>query len=214
MLNRMATKISTTQVFRQRTPLVLAAVSAVTGVTLLVSLARDWAGNPQPLFLAWVLLALALVWSVFVRPAVLLDHEGVTVRSVVRDVHIPWGRVTDVESRWNLKVFAGDRGYNAWAISSQVERPERVSGGLFGMLSPRGLDTYATANARPSTPAPKVTAAMVARSIEQARQEYDDAVARRAHPAALDAPVRVTWAPLVVAILLLPAIAVVALSLT
>jgi hypothetical protein len=212
MLNRMGP--STQQVFRQRPPLALAAVSAVVGVFLLVSLARDWANDPQPLFVAWVLLGLALVWSVFVRPAVVLDGQGVTVRNVFRDVHIPWGRVTDVGSRWNLRVCVGDRGYTAWAISSPVERPKRISGGMFGILAPGQLEKYAGVAARPATPAPKVTAAMLARSIEQAKQEYDEAVARGALPAVPDARVRIKWVPLVVVVLLLPAITVVALSLT
>jgi len=212
MLNRMGP--SAQQVFRQRSPLALAAVCAVVGILLLVFLARDWADNPQPLFAAWVLLGLALTWAVFVRPAVVLEGQGVTARNVVRDVHIPWSRVTNIESRWNLRVFAGDRGYTAWAISSQVERPTRVSGGLFGSLSLGRLDKYAGVAARPSTSAPRVTASMVARSIEQAKQEYDEAVAHGALPAASDAAVRVTWVPLVVAALLLPAIAVLALSLT
>ena len=210
MLTRMGS--STRQVFRQRAPLGLAAACAVVGLLLLVSLARDWAANPQPLFAAWVLFALALVWSVFVRPAVLLDDGGVTVRNLVRDVHIPWVELTDVESRWNLKVFAGDRGYTAWAISSQVQRPRRISGGNFGS-SPGRPGAATAADARPSTSAPKVTAAMVARSIEAAKQEYDEAVARGELPEAPDVRVRVTWVPLVVAIVLVPAIAVAVLSL-
>jgi hypothetical protein len=200
------------QVFRQRTPLVLGAVCAVIGMLLLVSLARGWGHSPQPLFLAWVLFALAAVWALFLRPAVLLDKGGVTVRNIVRDVHIPWGVLTDVESRWNLKVLVGDRGYTAWAISSQVERPKRASGGMLGALSGR-VDRHAAVDTRPSTPSPKVTASMVARSVEQAKADYDEAVARGALPATPQARVRVTWAPLVVAILLVPALAVVALSL-
>ena len=208
------TKTSTTQhVIRQRSPLALAAASGVTGLVLLVSTAWHWADNPQPLFVAWVLLGLALVWSLFVRPAVLLDDDGVTIRNVVRDVYIPWGRVTDVEFRWNLKVFVGDRAYTTWAISSQVERPKGASGGMFAIL-PGRLDKFATADAQPSTPAPKVTASMVARSIEQAKEEYAEAVAQGALAAAPDGQVRVAWVRMVLAILLLPAIAVVSLSLT
>lgn len=192
----------------------LAAVCAVTGLLLLVSLAQNWADNPQPLFASWVLFGLALVWSVFVRPAVLLDDEGVTVRNVVRDVHIPWVRVTDVEFRWNLRVFVGDRGYTAWAISSQAERPKGVSGGIFGSFLPGRLDRYASSDAQLSTPAAKVTASMVARSIEAAKQDFEEAVAQGELPVEPDARVRITLVPLVFAILLLPAIAVVALSLT
>ena len=210
----MSSEISTTQhVFRQRSPLALAAVSGVTALVLLVSTVWQWADNPQPLFVAWVLFGLALVWSLFVRPAVLLDDDGVTVRNVVRDIYIPWVRVTDVEFRWNLRVFVGDRAFTAWAISSQVERPKGASGGMFAIL-PGRLDRYARADAQSSTPAPKVTALMVARTIEQAKQEYAEAVAQGALAAAPDGQVRITWVPLVVAILVVSAIAVVALSLT
>ena len=211
MLNRMGP--ATQQVFRQRSPLALAAMCAVVGIFLLVSLVRDWADNPQPLYVAWVLLGLALAWSVYFRPAVVLDEEGVTLRNIVRDVHIPWGRVTDIESRWNLKVFVGDRGYSAWAITSQVGRPRHVSGGILGVLSPGRLEKWAGV-AAPPAPAPRVTGSMVARSIEKAKQEHDEAVAHGALPAAPNAGVRIRWVPLVLVVQLLPAIAVVVLLLT
>src|SRR5664280_2919602 len=126
----MGTETSTTQqVFRQRSSVGLAAMSGLTGLLLLLSLVRNWAAYPQPLFAAWVILGLAVAWSVFVRPAVLLDAGGVTIRNIVQDVHIPWTRLTGVTSRWNLKILAGERGYNAWAISAQVDRPTRASAG-------------------------------------------------------------------------------------
>lgn len=213
MLNQMDTRTSTTRhVFRQRAALGLAAVCGLTGLLMLLSVALSWVEEPQPLLVAWVLFTLAVVWTVFVRPAVLLDAEGVTLRNVLRDVHIPWVLVSDVDFRWNLRVFAGDRGYTAWAISSQVERPKSGAGGIFGIL-PGRIDKYLATDAPPA-PAKKVTAASVAQLIEQARQEYDEAVARGQIVAAPDARTQIIWVPLVVAVLLLPAIAVVAISLT
>jgi len=215
MLNWMGTETSTTRhVFRQRSSVGLAVVCGAVGLFLLLSLARNWAHYPRPLSAAWVLLGLAVAWSVFVRPAVLLDVEGVTVRNVLRDVHVPWARLTGVESRWNLKVFVGERGYTAWAISSQVKPPKRTSDGMFGRLSPRGLERQFGADASRSTNALKVTASTVARSIEQAKREYDEAVALGQLPEVTDGLVRITWVPLVLAVLLLPTIAVVALSLS
>jgi len=216
MLNQMSTEhASTHHLLRQRSPLTLAAVCGGTGLVLLVTLLWQWADDPQPLFAAWVLFGLAVVWSLFVRPSVLLDDHGVTLRNVVRDIHIPWALVSDVESRWNLKVFVGDRGYPSWAISSQVERPKGVAGSMFGSIMPGRLDRYASADAAPPPPgAPKVTASMVARMIEQAMQEYAEAVAHGQLPAATDARVRITWVPLVIGVIAVPAIAVAALSLT
>jgi hypothetical protein len=149
---------------------------------------------------------------VFVRPAVLIDVEGVTIRNIVREVQIPWAALTDVSTRWNLKVMVGDRGYNAWAISSQVERPRSVSGALFHVPVPGRSDGAGGAGARAPAPA-KVTARAVAQSIQQAKQEYEDARLLAAVPEAPDTTVSTTWLPLVMAAVLLPAIAVVVLSL-
>ena len=208
----MGTQTTTQQVFRQRSPLALSALFGVTGLLLLLSMALDWADKPEPLFALWVIFGLALMWSLFVRPAVLLDIDGVTIRNVLRDIHIPWVLVTDVEFRWNLKVFAGDRAYTAWAISSQVERPKGTGGGRFAIL-PGQVDKYARADVRSSTPAPKVTASMVARSIEAAKEDYAEAVARGALAAPAESQVRISVVPLVLVILVLPAVAIVAFSL-
>jgi hypothetical protein len=210
----MSAKASTTRlVLRQRSQLGLSAVAAVTGLVLLFSLARSWTKSPQPLSAAWVVFALALVWLLFVRPAVLLDGEGVTLRNIVRDIHIPWTLVDDVDARWNLKVFVGDRGYTAWAISSHVERPKGGSIGMLEGLMPRGLDKHVSPPAHPPSSFPKVTASLVARSIDQAKDEYDDAVAHGALVAPPDGQVRVRWVPLALAILVLPAVPVLVLSL-
>jgi len=200
-------------VYRQRSSLGLAAVCAATGVILLLSLARNWADYPRPVLVAWVLFGLAAAWAVFVRPAVLVDVGGVTVRNVVRDVRIPWTSLTHVQTRWNLKVFVGDRGFTAWAISSQVERPKGASGGMVGMLSPRRTEKQLAVHAPRPAASEKVTAEAVARWIEQAKREYDDAVAHGRVPGTADHGVSVTWVPWVMAVLIVPAVAAVVLSL-
>jgi hypothetical protein len=209
----MAPKTSTVRhVFRQRSSVWLAALSGATGLLFLLSLVRSWAQYPRPLFGAWVLLGLAFTWSVFVRPAVLIDAEGVTIRNIVRDVHIPWAALTDVTTRWNLKVMVGDQGYNAWAISSQVDRPRSVSGGLFRVPVPGRPDGVRRDAARAPATA-KATARAVAASIQQAKQEYDEAVSLGAFTEPQDMKVAIVWQPLVMAVVLLPAITVVVLSL-
>jgi len=200
-------------VYRQRSSVGLAAVCGVTGLILLGSLARNWAGYPRPLFVAWVIFGMAVAWSVFVRPAVLLDIDGVLIRNVLRDIHIPWNRLTGVSSRWNLSVSAGDKSYSAWALSAQPERPKRAPGGMFRLPTPGRLEGVSTADARSRSVVPKVTAQTVARSVRAAKEEYDDAVARGQLPATSEVPVRVTWMPLVIVVLLVPAITVVGLTL-
>ena len=200
------------QVFRQRSSVVLAAVCAVTGLLLLLSLARNWAGYPRPLFASWVVFGLAVSWAVFVRPVVRLDITGVTLRNVLRDVHVPWAAVTGVSSRWNLKVFAGDKSYTAWALSSEPERPGRGSGGMFRLPVPGRLQGVSSPKARPSTTVPKANAQNVARLVTLARQDYDDGVEDGQITPVPDAVVQVTWVPLVLVALVLPAIVVVALT--
>lgn len=200
------------QVFRQRSSLLLAAVCAATGVVLLLSLARNWSSFPRPLFAAWVIFGLALTWVIFVRPAVVLDDRGVTLRNVLRDVYIPWARLTQVTSRWNVKVFAGDKGYSAWAISSQVERPRPVSSGV---LSSRPAALPKSTNI-PRAPHPtvvsKVTAHSVADSITTARQEYDEAGEASGGEASGDDLVRIRLVPMVIVVLSAAAIAVLGLT--
>jgi hypothetical protein len=209
----MATKTPTApHVFRQRSSVVLAVICGVTGLFLLLSLARSWADYPRPLFAAWVVFGLAVGWAVFVRPVVLFDIGGVTLRNVVRDVHIPWTAVTDVSSRWNLKVFTGDQSYTAWSLSSEPERPGRGTGGMFRMPVPGRLQGVPSPGAKLSTTVPKTNAQNVARLITRARQDYDDGIEDGQIAPAPDAVVQVTWVPLVLVALVLPAIVVVALT--
>ena len=84
---------------------------------------------------------------------------------------------------------------------------------MFAMM-PGRLDKLARAEGKSSTSAPRVTASTVARAIEQAKEEYTEAVAKGAFVAAPDAQVRMTWVPMALAIMLLPALAVVVLVLT
>jgi hypothetical protein len=81
------------------------------------------------------------------------------------------------------------------------------------MPIPGRLEGVVSTAAKPSATAPKATAQSVARSINIAKLEYDQAVASGGLAADPDAMVRVTWVPVAMAVLLLPAIAVVALSL-
>ncbi len=207
-------------VYRQRSSLGLAAMCGVIGLILLVSLAMSWADYPRPLFVAWAVFGMAVAWSVFFRPAVLIDIDGVLIRNVLRDIRIPWTRLTAVNTRWNLSVSVGDKSYTAWALSSQPERPKRSPGGMFRMPVPGRLEGVAAADAASSGRAgtrseafPKVTAQSVARFIRAAKEEYDEAVAQGELPATDGATVSITWVPLAIAALLVPAIAVVALSL-
>jgi hypothetical protein len=84
---------------------------------------------------------------------------------------------------------------------------------LFRALSPSQPEQRPGVDAARSATPEKVTAAAIARAIEQARQEYDEAVADGRLPGAADSGVSVTWVPLVMAVVLVPAVVAVVLSL-
>lgn len=195
--------------YRQRSPQAMAWVFIAVAAFLVYSLALSWSRDPAPLFAAWIALGLAVVWSVFLRPAVALDQEGVTLRNILRDVHIPWPRVTDVEARWNVQVFVEDRAYTAWAISSQAHRPAGMRPGFSGMLSPGRAHGFGGGDA----PAPpKVTARTVADAIEETKLEYDAALAAEAISPPADTTVTRSWVPAAVVPLLVSLVAVVMLT--
>jgi hypothetical protein len=118
--------------------------------------------------------------------------------------------VSDVETRWNLKVWSGDDGYTAWAIAAQVERPKVHASVLPGLSSK--LDAF-TGRDGPTPRVPtKVTPRMVADAIDETTVDYAAAVADGdlqppAHPA-----VTTRWALLPVLALVLPLLAVLGFS--
>ena len=196
--------------YRQRSSVLLALFFVVGAVILVVSALLSWGDHPQPLFVAWLLFGCAVAWTVFVRPCVVLDQDGVHLRNIVRDVDIPWPLVSDVETRWNLKVWSGDDGHTAWAIASQVERPKVHASVLPGLSSK--LDGFTGQGASTPKASTKVTSRMVADAIDETAADYAAAVADGdlqppAHP-----DVTTRWAPLPVLALALPLLAVLVLS--
>jgi hypothetical protein len=203
-------------VYRQRSPLVIAVLFGLGALVLLGSAALSWRDHPQPLFVSWLVWGCAALWAVFVRPSVVLSPDGVRLSNIVREVHIPWSLVSDVEARWNVKVWAGDEGWTAWAISSQVERPKGASSLLPGMSTK--LDQYAARDARETAgtapaKAARVTARAVADAIEDTSAEYAAAVAAGEIQPPTSPAVTTRWVPQAVLALVLPFLAVVLFTL-
>ncbi|MGM0385656.1 MAG: PH domain-containing protein, partial [Actinomycetota bacterium] len=71
-------------------------------------------------------LALA-VWVAFALPHVTVSDGGVTVRNVLRTVHVPWPAFRGVDSTWSLTVrtTAGDVG--SWAVPAASGFAARAS---------------------------------------------------------------------------------------
>jgi hypothetical protein len=59
---------------------------------------------------------------------VVIDDAGVLLRNIVRDIYVPWPRVTDVERRWVLAIEAEGQRYVAWAVSARNPARQGRSG--------------------------------------------------------------------------------------
>ncbi len=101
-----------------------------------------FSGAPSLGFVAGAALVGSLGWVLFVRPALVISLHGVHVQNPLRRTVVPWSRVQDVGTRWNLELYyedddaeGTDRHVTSWAIASHVRRPS--GGGLLGALSPR-----------------------------------------------------------------------------
>lgn len=112
--------------FRQGSGLAAGGVIAVLSVVFLVLyLVGDRSRGPEPAI--WAVVVLLVVWAVLLRPSVRLSEHGVTLRNVLRDVHLTWPAIDLVEARWALTLVTPDgEAYSAWAISAQ--RPKRAPG--------------------------------------------------------------------------------------
>jgi Bacterial PH domain len=64
-----------------------------------------------------VLIAVALIAFVLgLRPAVIADSRQVLLRNLVRDVSVPWGAVTAIDSTDALRIHAGSAVFRRWSI--------------------------------------------------------------------------------------------------
>ena len=83
------------------------------------------AGLGQTMLLApWVLLIVWVVYAVVYVPRVETDADGITVVNILRRVTVPWGRVTDIGTRWQLVVNVDD-GSRVSAFGGPSLRPPR-----------------------------------------------------------------------------------------
>ncbi|MDP9418105.1 MAG: PH domain-containing protein [Actinomycetota bacterium] len=100
-----------------------ARVLSIAWFALAVVLAADilvrGEGKAARVTLGAVALITVVVYGVAFRPAVEVDDDGVTLRNVVRDVTVPWSRVTDISARWALGVHTADARFDSWAVTGR-----------------------------------------------------------------------------------------------
>jgi hypothetical protein len=95
---------------------------------LAVDVLRAGEGRTRWLTLAVLLLLTAVVYAVSFRPAVVYDDSRLVLRNIVRDVAVPWPRVTGLDWRYVLTVEVDDdKRYAAWALTAnRSDLPSRL----------------------------------------------------------------------------------------
>lgn len=178
---------------RQRGSVVLGWCATVGGYGM--ALWSLFSGQPSLGFIAGAALVGSLGWVLFVRPALVISLYGVHVNNPLRRTLVPWARVQDVGTRWNLELYfedgpeRTDRHVTSWAIASHVQRQR--GGGLLGALSPRRLGQVGQDTAPP--PPPGTTVGSAADSVELALQEWREMVADRRDEVSTEGEVERTW---------------------
>ena len=129
---------------------------------------------------AVLMFVVALVWVLLLRPRVELRTASVTQRNILRDVVVPFERLSAVGSRWALELTdTTGRTYSSWAVPKQREFSAR-----------RAFDDFAETTARRRS-RPGTTAQVVAGETERALHRW------RVRGGGLrdDAPADLSWAP-------------------
>ena len=149
---------------RQRGSIAMGIIAMIVGGVM--AALSVFSGDASLVFIAVMLLLVAVGWVLFIRPSVVLTVVGIELDNPFRRTTIPWSHVQDVSPRWNLEVWSGGKAYPAWAIASHIERPKRQGVPGYGKL-----DLGATAAAAPK-PSEGATVGSASRLIETAMGEY------------------------------------------
>ncbi|GAA1898852.1 PH domain-containing protein [Lapillicoccus jejuensis] len=194
---------------RQRGSLVLGWLAVVGGYGM--ALWSLVSGEPSLGFIGGAALVGSLGVVLFVKPSLTISLHGVHVRNPLRRTVIPWVRLQDVGTRWNLELyFQGatgadgerpDRHVTSWAIATHVQRQR--GGGLLGALSPRRLEQVTQREAEPAA-SRGTTVGSAAQSVEVALQEWREMVADRRAEVSTEGEVERTWEGVDLLAVLLP----------
>lgn len=125
---------TTLRTYRTQPALILGSVLLLIAVLIAVLIGRDElaAGRGVVDTLSVLAVAVAVVWTVLLRPGVRLTSEGVVLLNLVTDVVVPFDRLRAVEHRWSLElVDGGGRTHASWAVPvKRYLRPARRSDGF------------------------------------------------------------------------------------
>ena len=160
-------------------------VLGIVGAVLLLLLAVV-TGLSQPRLSALAVLGAVACHLLLIHPHVRIDERGVTVVNPLHRVLLPWARLDEVRSRWNLEVWSDDgRRVTAWGLNASVERP-------------RASPMLPTSRSRDTDPAGSrgrggMTAQRAQQVIEQAHGEWREMIAGGDLSPAKHSEVSRTW---------------------
>ncbi len=149
--------------------------------------------------LAAVCFVVAVIWVFLLRPAVELRSESVTQRNILKDITVPFTRLSDISYQWSLELTdTAGRKHSSWAVPKQREFSARRAFDNFG-------ETTARRKSRPGT-----TAQVVAGDVQREYQRWlldggklaDDAPAHERWALAAVFPLILSSAFLVLAIVI------------
>src|SRR5215217_2659037 len=64
---------------------------------------------------ALALLLIAVVWAMFWMPELRVEEHEVTVRNVLRTVHIPWNAIERIDTKFALTLYTAEGKVDVWA---------------------------------------------------------------------------------------------------
>lgn len=126
--------------YRTKPALVFGVVIVVAALALAVVLGvGEWRIGNNPITPAGVMgVVIVATWIFLLRPCVVIAPESVTLRNLLTDVVVPYGRLEGTGQQWALELIdnAGTR-HGSWAIPMRRELRPR-----------RNIDRYAEATTR------------------------------------------------------------------
>jgi len=113
-------------VFRAPSAVVGLLVGGVLAAVLLGDAAIRAGIGPALLLAPWILLVLWGVYALIFAPHVRIDSDGIRIHNLLRVIDVPWGRVTEIDMRWQLQVHTDEpRRYKAYGgpVAGRPGRP-------------------------------------------------------------------------------------------
>lgn len=101
--------------FRSDVGRVLAVGMAVVAIAALAATAADGGLAAVVRSGGVPILAATITWALFWRPSFEVSDGGLTVRNVVRTIHVPWPCLRGVATAWSLRLETSDGAFTVWA---------------------------------------------------------------------------------------------------